>query len=259
MEREPLREAIRRELSERIVAGDLASGVPIRLVATANEMGVSVTPLRESLVQLELDGFVESDPGRGYSVTRMTSAEIDEIYPLIWTLEALALRTAPPGEEAVDALSELNARFRACEDPVGAQRLDREWHRALLGACPNRTLLDFLGVLKRRAARYEVAFMRELRRAGSSESADQHDEIVGALREGDVETAVTVVERNWRSGPEVLIRWLEGRARSRQASPAPSRSTSTDRSTPTDRSTTAEAGGRGPSSLIGRESDRTSE
>lgn len=210
MEREPLREAIRRELTERIVSGDLASGVPIRLVATASELGVSVTPVRESLVQLELDGFVESDPGRGYSVTRMSSAEIDEIYPLVWTLEALALRSSPPVEDTLDALSELNERFRACDDAREAQRLDREWHRTLLDACRNRTLLDFLDVLKRRAARYEVAFMREVRRAGSSESADQHDRIVRALRASDVETAVAILERNWRSGPEVLIPWLEG-------------------------------------------------
>ncbi|MFW6085514.1 MAG: GntR family transcriptional regulator [Gemmatimonadota bacterium] len=209
MNREPLRETIRRELTERIVTGDLASGGPIRLVATASEMGVSVTPLRESLVQLELDGFVENDPGRGYSVTRMTSAEINEIYPLIWTLEALALRTAPPPEEAFDVLTDLNGRFRTCDDAREAQRLDREWHRTLLDRCPNRTLLDFLDVLKRRATRYEVAFMREVRRTGSSESADQHDEIVCALREPDMETAVEVLERNWRSGPETLIPWLE--------------------------------------------------
>lgn len=210
MVREPLREAIRRELTERIVSGDLRSGEPIRLVATASDMGVSVTPLRESLVQLELDGFVESDPGRGYSVTRMTTAEIDEVYPLIWTLEALALRTAPPAEDALDALTDLNERFRACEDAREAQRLDREWHRTLLARCPNRTLLDFLDVLKRRAARYEVAFMREVRRAGSSESADQHDEIVRALRRPDLDEAIEILERNWRSGPEVLIPWLEG-------------------------------------------------
>lgn len=213
MEREPLREGIRRELTERIVTGDLASGAPIRLVATASEMGVSVTPLRESLVQLELDGFVESAPGRGYSVTRMSSAEVHEIYPLIWTLEALALRTRPPAKDTLDALSELNERFRASDDPREAQRLDRVWHRTLLDACPNRTLLDFLEVLKRRAARYEVAFMREARRAGSSESADQHDGIVRALREADVEEAVDILERNWRTGPEVLVPWLEDGAR----------------------------------------------
>ncbi|MGH7540312.1 MAG: GntR family transcriptional regulator, partial [Gemmatimonadota bacterium] len=175
MEREPLREAIRRELTERIVAGDLRSGAPIRLVATAAEMGVSVTPLRESLVQLELDGFVRGAPGRGYTVAEMTAAEVDELYPLIWTLEALALRLAVPAGEDLVALAEANERFRACDEPREAQRLDREWHRALLRRCENRTLMEFLEVLKRRAARYEVAFMREMQRTGSSSSADQHE------------------------------------------------------------------------------------
>ena len=212
MEREPLREAIRRELTERIVAGDLRSGAPIRLVATASEMGVSVTPLRESLVQLEHDGFVQSAPGRGYTVTEMSVSEVEELYPLVWTLEALALRLAPPPPETLSTLSDLNERFRSLEDPREAQRLDREWHRTLLSACRNRTLLAFLDLLKRRAARYEVAFMRELRRAGSSRSADQHAELVARLEAVDVESAARVLEENWRAGPRLLVPWLERRA-----------------------------------------------
>lgn len=211
VEREPLRETIRRELTDRIVSGDLPSGEPIRLVATASDLGVSITPLRESLVQLEIDGFVRSEPGRGYSVTEMTAAEVEELYPLIWTLEALALRLAAPPHGAREALSDINARFRACDDPGAAQRLDREWHRTLLAGCGNRTLMGFLDVLKRRAARYEVAFMREMQRAGLSASARQHDEIVRSLRAGDIEAAVETLEENWRSGPRVLVPWLEGR------------------------------------------------
>lgn len=212
MEREPLREALRRELTERIVTGELASGDPIRLVATASALGVSVTPLRESLVQLEADGFVSSDPGRGYSVAVMSVEEVDEIYPLIWTLEALALRLAPPTEGGLATLRDLNARFRACGDPREAQRLDGEWHEALLAGCGNRTLLDFLDLLKRRAARYEVAFMREMQRAGSSASADRHEEILTRLSTGDLDGAVATLEENWRVGPRVLTPWLETRA-----------------------------------------------
>lgn len=211
VEREPLREALRRVLSDRIVAGELRSGEPIRLVATASEMGVSVTPLRESLVQLEIDGFVESQPGRGYTVSDMQASEVEEVYPLIWTLESQALRAAAPTAALRSALRDLNDRFRRSDDPTEAQRLDREWHRTLLLDCGNRTLLGFLDVLKRRAARYEVAFMRQMQRAGSSRSADQHEEIVCRLEEGDTEGAVGVLADNWRAGPRVLLPWLEGR------------------------------------------------
>ncbi|MDX1394025.1 MAG: GntR family transcriptional regulator [Gemmatimonadota bacterium] len=211
MQREPLRETIRRALTDRIVSGELASGDPIRLVATAEELGVSVTPLRESLVQLEIDRFVDSSPGRGYSVAAMTVLEVEEVYPLIWTLEALALRLAPPTPEQRTLLSELNGRFRACEDPSEAHDLDREWHRMLLSQCQNQTLLEFLSLLKRRGARYEVAFMSEMQRARSSRSADQHDEIVACLESGDHDRAVTVLEQNWQLGPSVLLPWLAAR------------------------------------------------
>lgn len=211
MEREPLRETLRRELTERIVIGDLRSGEPIRLVATANEMGVSVTPLRESLVQLEIDGFVESEPGRGYTVSEMRASEVEEIYPLIWTLESLALRLGPPTAELRAVLRDLNDRFRRSDDPSDAHRLDREWHGTLLLECENLTLLDFLDVLKRRAARYEVAFMRQMQRVGSSRSADQHEEIVCRLEGGDMDGSVDVLVENWSAGPRVLVPWLEGR------------------------------------------------
>lgn len=153
------------------MTGTLRSGEPIRLVATASEMGVSVTPLRESLVQLEIDGFVESDPGRGYTVCEMRPSEVEEVYPLIWTLESLALRLGPPTAELRAELRDLNDRFRRSDDPADSQRLDREWHRTLLLGCENQTLLDFLDLLKRRAARYEVAFMQQMQGVGSSRSA----------------------------------------------------------------------------------------
>jgi DNA-binding GntR family transcriptional regulator len=215
MEREPLREAIRRTLADQIVSGELVSGTPIRLVATAEGMGVSVTPLRESLVQLEIDGLVRSAVGRGYMVADMVPEEVEELYPLIWTLESLALRLAVPEPATLEVLEEINARFRESGDPADASRLDREWHRTLLSRCANRTLQSFVQVLKRRAARYEVAFMREMQRVGSSESATQHEQVVQFLSDGDLESAIRVLERNWRAGPQVLLPWLRSQGGSR--------------------------------------------
>ena len=208
MEREPLRESIRRDLTDRIVAGELSAGERIKLVPMAEEIGVSMTPLRESLVQLELEGFVISDPGCGYSVAEMTPAEVEEIYPLIWTLECLALRLAPPARDRIMELRELNARFRSTTSALEAERRDAEFHAGLLAGCTNRTLTSYLAQLKRRAARYEVAFMRHRRSAGSSASADQHDEALDALSRGELDAAAEVLEENWRTGPQELLPWL---------------------------------------------------
>lgn len=209
MDREPLRDGIRRHLVERILTGTLEPGDRIPLVETAEAIGVSMTPLRESLVQLERDGFVRCDPGRGYAVAELDAEEIRQLYPLIWTLEVLGLRSAPPDGEALHELERLNERFGAVEDPDEATRLDLEWHRTLLAGFDNRLLLDLLSLLKTRAARYELAYMRETGNIGFS--ARQHARIVDLLRKGNLERAAATLEENWRIGPKVLLPWLEKR------------------------------------------------
>lgn len=209
IEREPLREGIRRRLVDSIVAGTLGPGDRIRLSETAEAIGVSMTPLRESLVQLEREGFVRSDPGRGYAVPELDPEEVRQLYPLVWTLEVLALRSAPPAADTVNELERLNERFAAQDEPEAAARLDRAWHRTLLAGCGNELLLELLSVLKARAARYELAYMRETGNVGMS--ADQHARIAEDLRAGDLDAAAATLEENWRIGPEVLLPWLEAR------------------------------------------------
>lgn len=209
MEREPLRDGIRRHLLEGIVTGRLGPGDRIRLAATAEEIGVSMTPLRESLVQLERDGFVRSDPGRGYAVPELDPDEIRQVYPLIWTLEVHALRSDPPGPDALEKLERVNERFGSRTRPDEARELDLEWHRTLLSGCRNDLLLELLSLLKTRAARYELAYMRETGNIGFS--AGQHSRIGESLRAGDLDAAAATLEENWRIGPEVLLPWLATR------------------------------------------------
>lgn len=207
LEREPLRDGIRRRLLDGIVTGELRPGDRIPLAATAEAIGVSMTPLRESLVQLEQDGFVRSRPGRGYAVAELSAAEVRQLYPPIWILECHALRSDPPPRETLDELERLNARFGGGTDPEAAKGLDLEWHRTLLSRCRNEVLLDIVRVLKTRAARYELIYMRE---TGNVEiSTRQHARIVESLRAGDLVAATATLEENWRIGPEVLLPWLE--------------------------------------------------
>lgn len=226
MEREPLRRKIRRHLIDEILAGGLAPGERVRLASTAEELDVSMTPLRESLVELEAEGFVTSDPGRGYAVADFDPDEIRQVYPLIWTLEVSAVRSHPPADEDVERLEAINRRFGSRTEPEEARRLDLEWHATLLARCPNDLLLEILAVLKRRAARYELAYMRET--GNISFSAGQHDEIVDHLRKRDLDAAAATLEENWRIGPDVLLPWLEERTHGdRQAGSSTSSSSTT--------------------------------
>jgi DNA-binding GntR family transcriptional regulator len=66
-------------LKRRIIDCELVPGLPINEADFASELGVSKTPVREALRQLETDGFVENVPGRGSTISHLTPLDIREI------------------------------------------------------------------------------------------------------------------------------------------------------------------------------------
>ena len=208
LERAPLRDRVRRIVQRAIVRGTLAPGGDVNEAELAARLGVSRTPLREALLGLEAEGYLRSTAGRGFSIMPLTERDVEEIYPLLWTLESLALRNSPPADKA--ALDRLAAINRELGDASGerALSLDRKWHETLLAGCSNRHLLETIALYKDLAERYELAYMRH---SGSIPvSAKQHRAIVAALRKGDLATAAAQLEENWRVSQEFLIPWIRG-------------------------------------------------
>jgi len=208
--RAPLRQEIRRVILERILRGALAPGSDVNEAMLASSLGVSRTPLREALLGLEMEGFLRSDVGRGFSIVPLTERDVEEVYPLLWTLESLALRTMGPiPAEKRRQLADLNAQLEAsAADPEAALALDQSWHETLLSQCQNQHLLDFVAGLKDLARRYELAYMKHSGKVILS--AAQHRGILSALERGDVADAARHLEANWRVSQEFLIPWIQG-------------------------------------------------
>jgi DNA-binding GntR family transcriptional regulator len=207
--RVPLREQVHRAVVDRILREELAPGARISDSVMAQELGVSRTPVREALLRLEREGFLEVDMGRGFFVKPLSGDEVRETYPVLWTLEVLALRSSPPAEAGTVAeLDRINAQLaEAGEDPERRIDLDVEWHDVLLGRCENRRLLEMIGGLKAVVRRYEYAYMQN---AGHIPvSTRTHADIARALARGDVEAAVPLLESNWRFSMEEILEWLE--------------------------------------------------
>ena len=151
---------------------------------------------------------MRSTPGRGFFVASLTRREVEEIYPILWTLEGLALRSArPPRARHLDDLEGMNELLaKAQNDPEAALERDRRWHGKLLEGCDNSLLLEAIATLKNRAFRYEFAYMRGSGRVITS--VGQHREILDALRRDDRDDAVARLEANWRVSVEFLVPWL---------------------------------------------------
>ena len=200
----PLRADLRLKVLEQILNGKLSPASRVNESRLAKELNVSRTPLREALFQLEREGFVRSDRDRGFSVEPMSGREIRELYPILWTLECLALRLCGPRATlAVPSLTRLNNELRTTRNPKRALVLDNTWHETLLASCPNRRLQDYIQGLRLGIRRYEFVYMREVPLINVS--VHQHQEIIKAVKDGDTGLALEKLEENWRFSMEELL------------------------------------------------------
>lgn len=209
--REPLRDKVRRVLLDWLITGKLEPGSSISEPQIAEQLGISRTPLREALLKLEFEGFLKSEPGKGFSVRPLSPDTAEDLYRLVGTLEVEALRNAGlPDETLMDELDELDRRRRTSADDheaVKALRLDQEWHTRLLEACGNRELQAALDLLKNRLYRYEYVFADDFERLGRT-GLDQHRAIVDALRDRELDRACELLRDHWDMGAESRPDWL---------------------------------------------------
>lgn len=204
----PLREEIHAVLRERIVKGAIRPGNRLQDVQLAAELGVSRTPVREALLRLEREGLVESDPNRGFFAAQLSRKEVLEVYPMVWTLECLALDSAEPLTPArIQTLRHINAEMAATADPLHRQELDLRWHQTLLESCSNERLKDLLAALKQVVRRYECLYMRDS--ALVRRSVRDHAEILEAIIKKKPKLAKRLLERNWRPGMESVLSRLD--------------------------------------------------
>lgn len=201
----PARDNLYPALLERILTGALAAGARVNESRLAAELGISRTPLRETLFRLERNGFLYTDLARGFFVTPLTRREASEIYPVISTLESLALRSSGMlSSLRLPLLRQINRQLEeAAESPEQALLLDTKWHRTLLEGCDNQHLLFLIEGQRAIIERYERLYMRET--ALIRVSTTQHQHIIDALEQGDTELAVKGLETNWRMGLQTLL------------------------------------------------------
>jgi DNA-binding GntR family transcriptional regulator len=207
--RKPLRDEVHQLILDRLLRGELPPGGRVIESELATRLGVSRTPLREALFRLEQEGFLQADLARGFTVVPLTAREVREIYPIIWTLECLALTSIGlPERVSLSELKQINddlAQVR--DDPAHMLTLDSRWHETLVQSTPNHRLLRMIASLKKVAYRYEWAYMRETTLVATS--VEQHSAIIDALCKQDLAQAITLLEDNWRFGMNALLQHLD--------------------------------------------------
>jgi DNA-binding GntR family transcriptional regulator len=204
---EPLRAEVYRRVVRLMTAGELEPGQTITEASLSKSLGVSRTPVREALLQLEAEGVVQSTPARGFTVRDLSRTEATELYPILATLEALAVTsTTKPFD--VNGLRELNAKLIVEDDPITRWKLDTAFHETMIAAADNENLKTMITRLRVTLSRYEIEYMRTVGGAWKHASGNRHAAIVDALAKGDRAAAAKAVALNWQQSLHAVRTWL---------------------------------------------------
>lgn len=165
----------------------------------AQELGISRTPVREAMAQLEREGFVRSVPRRGVYIVRKTKREVVEMITAWAALESMAARliTKIATDEEIKTLHDM---FTTFENGVLHAKLDEysevniEFHQAIIRMSRNSVLISLAENL--------FTHMRMIRRKtiGEQDRADRsirdHLNIIQALEARDTERATELVRNH---------------------------------------------------------------
>lgn len=200
--RSTMREEVYNTLLTWIMEGELRPGEKILDKELAETMGVSRTPVREALRRLEDKGLIESAANRWTRVSEVSMKEPEMIYPIIWTLEELALSQAigQMTEKDFKTMHKANlilADALAQEDPVRASMADIQFHEVFIERSGNHHLITILRDLKIMYRRMEVTYFEGT--ACARYSLDEHNKILNALEARDIELAQALIRTNWQS------------------------------------------------------------
>jgi DNA-binding GntR family transcriptional regulator len=199
-------------LRKRIISGEFQDGEPLNQVAIAREYAISRIPLREAMRQLEAEGLLEFQPGKGAVVSSLSLDEIREVLDLRANLEPVLIARAIPHhtpavlEEAASILEQFDT---ALKDGAVASWGEINWrfHSTLYApaGCPiTMGILQNLHRLNQRYARIQISLTRWEQRA-----AREHRALLNACRKGEKRKAPVMLKAHILTAGEALLRILK--------------------------------------------------
>ena len=194
-----LRDQALRVIRARIISGAMRPGQLYALGATASELGVSVTPVREAVLELARERLVDLARNRGFRVREMSEHELNEIVEFRKIVEVGAVRLVAERNllehaSGLQDLARATEKFAAAGDWVAFLDSDRDFHMGIMGHLQNDRLLQVAGSLRDQSRLYGLDYV-----AGTESlirSTHEHTALLDAIVAGQADEAATIMDRH---------------------------------------------------------------
>lgn len=194
-----------------IMSGQVRQGEFLRLERIADDLGVSVTPVREALLSLRGEGFVRLEPRRGFMPAPLSRQDVQDLFEAqAYFAGELAARAAAHVTEdelaALDGTQRQLERASAARDPEAIERANHQFHRVINLSARSPKTAWLLQLVVRYAPRRFYSSIQ----GWSQASVDDHQLVLAALRAGDAEAARQAMRAHIRHAGTLLVVHLEG-------------------------------------------------
>jgi len=185
-------QSIHQAIADDIVHGRLPPGTALDETGIAGAFGVSRTPIREALRQLEAIGLVEGRARRGAVVASVSERQLDDMFAVMAELEALCARWSAVAmtaaeRRALQLIHDGSARLVTAGDREGYVEANNRFHEAIYEGAHNGFLTDLTLSVRKRVAPFRRAQFETLGRLAASHA--EHGCVTEAIQRGNGERA----------------------------------------------------------------------
>ena len=211
-------ELVYQKLRENILNGHYKHGDELRETAVGKEIGVSRTPVREALRQLELEGLVVMIPRRGAQVANITEKDLNDVLEVRIALENLSIENAC-ARMTEEQLGDLWKAAKNFEDTMAEGNLvklaeaDVAFHEVIYKSSDTRRQNQVLNNLREQIYRYRVEYLKD--EETRNLLVKEHEEIYEAIKNRDLKKAKEISYQHIENQREAIIRSIREETKNR--------------------------------------------
>lgn len=192
-----MKELVYDYLKEELREGRILPGDSLRLRDLSEAVGISTTPLREAMVQLESEGFITLNRGKGARVTPLSLSVIRDLYQMIGALESAVILEVCQriGPAEIGRMKELNQSMWVFLDQKRTDeyhQANRDFHKVFLDLSANTELQHRVEILKQRL--YDFPRTGFLVEEWERFSIPEHERIVEFMEQGKFRDAADYLQ-----------------------------------------------------------------